>query len=216
MPRVHTRVKAARGTGYTCATCRLTIEPGQEFFYWTRRFGRSGMTYRQHKTCGYPRPTQLSSRKTAQIEEIVSSASISLSFEIPEDLSWDSESLRANHGGSFDVDTGELDTVADDIAQAAEDVASEYEESASNMPENFHGTDRHAALEDVAERLNSWASDLRDYAQRVDLTVEVPDPAEFENEELWRDAIQNAGDEKASELVTALDDLTGDMPEYEG
>ena len=64
MARVHTRTKSTRGKrDFICSGCREKIEPGEEFCTWQLRFG--GPRYR-HVKCGYPKPTELSMRKTAR------------------------------------------------------------------------------------------------------------------------------------------------------
>lgn len=138
MPRV-TRHTARQSTkDRRCRGCGGPIEPGNEYYLWEKRYG--GPQFR-HVPCGYPRPTELSNRKTAQIEEAIQDADFS-SCDTEEDC----QALLEN------------------IAQTARDVGEEYRDSFNNMPEGLQQGGTAQAMEQVAEELDSWADDLEGWS----------------------------------------------------
>lgn len=209
MPRVYTRTARGSKKVRRCTGCGKDIEPGQTFYTWSRRFGYGGATYFRHTECGRPRPTELSSRKTAQIEEAIQAADFAFSETLPDDFSPDD---------SYEVDLGYIEGVLGDIADVAESVADEYEESAENMPESLQYSAQCEAMREVAENLREWADTLRDF--QPDTDVEFPDPEEDDDGEidldLWREVAQGALTETCDRIASEAEELTYDMPEYEG
>lgn len=217
MPRVHTRTKTDRGKTYTCSSCGEKIEAGQSYYYWSRRFGRSGATYYQHHACGYPRPTQLSSRKTAAVVEAISAAQNELgnwSYDIPEDVTFvsaeDEERVE-----SYEIETDAVSDILSNVAEEARGVASEYEDGVQNLPENFQQAPTGEAMTTVSEELNEWADNIDDWDQGS-TTVDVPDPADYETEEAWQEALQEAHDNVVEEIRGQAESVLEDMPEYAG
>lgn len=219
MPRVHTRtankaaVKVRRCTaGGACkfADEGGTIQPGQRFYTWTRRFGRSGQTYYRHVDCGRPRPTELSGRKTAQIEEAAMDTSSAISSWAPE--------LPAEFepGDSLDIETGDLTSALAELASVAESVADEYEESYNALPENFQAGPTGEAMETVAEELRDWASERESWEPSEETSVEVEERQDDESVEDWRQRIQDAWDSAVETLRSEAEGQAEGWPEYEG
>lgn len=206
MPRVTTRTKSPRATKrpYICTGCRETIEPGQTFYTWQRRYG--GPQYR-HTTCGYPRPTELSSRKTAVLEEAIQDASFTVTAEVPGD--WDGEEAL-----TFDV-VADLKTVLEEIASVARDVGSEYESSADNMPESLQYGSQAEAMRDVASRLEDWADDLDSWDPQ-DEEPDIPERDEDEDIDAYRQRVQAVVETWADDTAQEAQEAVSDMPEYEG
>lgn len=203
MPRVHTVVTRAASKPRSCARCGEPIEIGQTVYKWTRR---NWPTAYQHQACGYPRASQLSSRKTAIIDDAIQDADWSLG-EI--------ELGDAAPGDSFDIDTAHLEEILGGIADEADNVASEYSESADNLPEALQYGAQAEALRDVSQRLEEWASDLR--SPSFDNTrVELRELDDDESIEDWRDEMIELINETAEALSQEAQDLVTEVPEYEG
>lgn len=217
MPRVHTKTKSARGKTYKCQTCHEDIVEGESFYEWSRRFGRSGQTYRQHAKCGRPRPTQLSSRKTAVLEEAIDAADFS-SFSPELDL----ESLLTE-GGEVEVDISDLETILEEIADVAREIGQEYQDGHDNMPEGLQQGEVGMAMEEIAQELESWADDL---VSNADLETsfmyesftydDQSEISEEEQEEGWRSDVEDEWSQFIDGLTTAAQDAIQDYPEYQG
>lgn len=208
MPRVtqHT----ARKSKYErlCQTCRKPMEPGQRYYYWSRRFGSYGQEYYQHVECGYPRPTQLSSRKTAVVDEAVQVAQGELS-------SWSPELPELDPGETtFEVDFSDLSAALESVADEAEGVGEEYESSADNMPESLQYGEQAEAMRDVAERLREWAEGLRSW-EPTDDTLELPERDAYEDEEGWLADVEAAFENLVETLRSDAEDQLNEVPEYE-
>lgn len=203
MPRVHRKTKSDRGiVTYKCSAspCKLaegrdgdrTIRPGDEFYQWTPR---SGSRYR-HVACGYPRPTDLSSRKTAAIEEAVQDADLD---------AWQPE---LNEQGGYDDGYDDIKSALADVAAVAREVGEEYTMSADSMPENLQYGSQAEAMRDVGSRLEEWADELEAWEpDQTEPDFEQADTREEREEVLttWADELRNAA-------VEAMEDI----PEYEG
>lgn len=217
MPRVYSKTKSTRGKTYRCESCGQDIVAGESYYEWSRRFGRSGQTYRQHSTCGRPRPTQLSSRKTAVLEEAVSE--LDFSTFAPE---FSADDLDTD-GGQLDIDVTELESLLEGIADIAREIGQEYQDGFDNMPEGLQQGPTAQAMEEVAQELESWADDL---VSQADLDgqfdyegFEYDEEAEASEEEqkaAWVEEVQAAFETKVSELAEAAESVTGDYPEYQG
>lgn len=208
MPRVTTHKKSRGRLVYRCQRCGQEIEPGQRYYYWSRRVSPNNY---QHVDCGFPRPTQLSSRKTAAVVEAAQDASNSISEWEPTLPEVDEDTTE------LELDVSDLESYLEDVATSAEDVADEYEDSVSNMPDSLQYSPTAEAMNDVAERLRDWAEQLRS----VDFTTQVDQPSHWvptddpENDDVvldweseWAEAVQVARD--------AASEMLDDVPEYEG
>lgn len=211
MPRVtqHT----ARKSKYqrTCTGCGKPVVEGDRYYHWTRRVGPKQGSFR-HVACGPPRPTELTSRKTAQVDEAVAD------YAAPEvDLSvvrsWDT--TDTDLPDTLELEAGVFEEAVAGVADTAEQVGEEYQDSVSNMPDSLQQGEQASMMEDVADRLREWAEELREKASES-ITVDVPPRGLDQTGDDWlaevEQAVQDAWDERASEL----DDLMGDVPEYEG
>jgi hypothetical protein len=217
MPRVHTKVKSTRGKTYKCQSCREDILPGESYYEWSRRFGRSGQTYRQHEKCGRPKPTQLSSRKTAVLEEAINDADFS-SFSPEIDL----EALDTQ-GGEIEVDISDLETILEEIADVAREIGQEYQDGYDNMPEGLNQGSTAQAMEEVAQELESWADDLVSSADLETTFVyeafsydAEDERSEDEQEEDWRNDVESEWDAFVQNVSEAASGAIQDYPEYQG
>lgn len=211
MPRVYTLTKSNRGKTYNCAKCGQPIVAGDVYHDWTRRFGRSGITYRQHASCGRPTPTQLSSRKTARIEEARQQVSLDVAALLDPEQAMEADA-------SYDLAGVIEDLVAamEPVADEAEAVADEYEEGVQNMPEGLQQGPTGEAMQQVADELRDWAEQLRDF-QPGTTEVDLPDPDEAEgDEDTWRQLAQDAIDSATSDLQGEAEGLLDEQPEYQG
>lgn len=210
MPRVHMIQKArASKKSRRCTGCGKDIEPGQSFYTWKRRFGRSGMHYFKHTACGRPKPTELSSRKTAVIEEAIQSAENELS-------NWSFEAdLDDGTVETVEIDYADVTAILEGVAGTARDVASEYQDSYDNLPENFQQGPSGEAMQDVAERLESWADELESF-EPSNATVEIAGREDGQDEDEWLEAAESEVEEAAESIRSEAQDLLAEMPEYEG
>jgi hypothetical protein len=207
MPRgkTATRRRAEVKRPMTSRQCGQPIEVGQTFYYWQKRYqGKSFV----HTSCGYPKPTMLSNRKTAQIEEAIQDSSITFSPSIPPD--WD------GNPETIDIDHGDVTTVLEEIASVARDVGSEYEMGVDIMPEGLQYGPTGEAMREVAQELESWADDLESFEPSRD-TPDWPErDDDDEDDEEWERRVEEALENWASDVVTDAEDKLGEMPEYQG
>lgn len=209
MPRVHTKTKNRGGTKtYTCRYCQQAVEPGQAFYQWTKRYG--GPQY-CHVACGFPRPSWLSGRKTAIVEDAIQDAGKdlgALTFELEQ---------TAEPGDTVSLDdvVSDAQSVLESVADEAEGVADEYESSADNMPESLQYGSQAEAMRDVAERLREWADNLRSFDPTT-TSADLPELTDEGGRDAWQDDAQTAIDDAVSEIVSDAESLMEDLPEYEG
>jgi hypothetical protein len=192
MPRVHTRTKSTRGRPeFPCRSCSEPIKPGEQFYTWKKRYG--GTSY-MHTSHGFPKPSMLSNRKTAVIEDAI------------QDFPSQVES------------TDEISEALQGIADMARDVGAEYEESADNMPESLQQGYQAEAMREVAQELEAWADDLeswepdQDQPTEDDLPEDVLEDEDADKEQELADLVSMWLDD---ELSNAQDKL-GELPEYQG
>jgi hypothetical protein len=200
MPRVTTHLKNRGGSKqYRCQRCGQNIEPGQRYYYWSRRVAPNNY---QHVDCGYPRASQLSGRKTAVVLDAAQDAENSVG-------SWEPEVPSVTPDTTdLELDVSDLEGYLEDAAQSAEDVADEYEEGVSNMPDALQYSPTAEAMNEVAEELRSWADTLRSVSFETSVELMTDEPSVEAWEEAWADAVQAARDAATENL--------GDVPEYQG
>ena len=185
MPRVHTRTKSTRGRPtFPCRACSEPIKPGEKFYTWKKRYG--GTSY-MHTSHGFPKPSMLSNRKTAVIEDMTQDfpSSVESTDEI-------SEALQA-------------------IAETARDVGQEYEDSADNMPESLQQGYQAEAMREVAQELETWADDLESWEPEND----SPDEDDYQetDQEAYQAAIQDWQAQEPETGTEAHDEWEQDEPE---
>lgn len=203
MPRVHFVHARAAKKERRCARCGEPIEVGQAVYKWTRR---NWPTAYQHQGCGYPRPSQLSSRKTAVIEDILHDVDWSFTETLDE---------NASPGDTHEIDTSHVQQLLEEVADAAEEVGSEYSGNADALPEGLQYGSQAEAMRDVGQNLEQWASDMR-YHTFDDTTVDLRELEENETPDEWRVAMQEEIDDACNRISEEAEELTQDMPEYEG
>lgn len=173
MPRAFLKTKNRGGVHtYICTKCGKPIEAGQDYYTW--KFNRGGR-YWQHADHGYPRPSQLSNSKMAQVEDAVHDFDVS-GASSPEDIK---VSLQ-------------------DVASVAQDVAQEYTDSADNIESSWpSGNPTSEACRETASALESWVSDLESWEPDNEF-----DPEQHETQDDWleecRQAAQSVVDEAPS------------------
>jgi len=187
MPQVHTRTKSTRGRAeFPCRVCSDPIVAGEQFYTWKKRVGGTSYMHTKH---GFPKPSMLSNRKTAIIEDAIREIDTS-SAQSLEDLQ------------------GMLENIADE----AESVGQEYADGVQNMPENLQEGETAQMMQEVADELEQWAQELRDF----DPGENVPEEDEFSEEDDPAQAFEDATKEYLDTIRSAADDLLGQMPEYQG
>lgn len=203
MPQVHRRVKSTRGRPeFPCRGCSEPIKPGEAFFTWKKRYG--GTSY-YHVSHGYPKPSMLSNRKTAVIEDAIG------------DFPQSADSIE------------DIQSAMQAIAETAREVGGEYEESADNMPESLQQGYQAEAMREVAQELETWADEVEGWepeeeepdedAAREALEAETSED-ELESSEPTEDDIESKLGELRSEWLDSelnnAQESLGDMPEYQG
>ena len=101
--------------------------------------------------------------------------------------------------------TDDWQAIADSIAERIEELAEEKRESAQNIEAGFgHPMPQSEELEEAADNLESWATEVRDAANGLD---EAPDEADYEGESspeedsTYEDAL-DVWKEEAREAIT--------------
>lgn len=150
-----------------------------------------------HTSHGYPRPSMLSNRKTAVIEDAIG--------DFPDSV----ESIE------------DIQSVMQGIAETAREVGQEYGESADNMPESLQQGYQAEAMREVADELETWADEIESWESENEEPTEDDARNELDEEEQEdADAVSTKLDEMRSEwldseLQNAQDKLS-DLPEYQG
>jgi hypothetical protein len=201
MARVYRKTKRSYGKQYRCRSCGQPITEGQDYYTWSNRRGRSGFTSYIHASHGFPKPSMLSSKKTAVIEDEIGEAQIKIG-------GWNPDVGEA-------VDYSEVADALASVASVASDVADEYESGADNMPENLQYGTQAEAMRDVAERLREWAGEMEDWTPDSE-EPDLPDRDEFTDEDEYDQAVHQAWDDWADEVRNEAESKLEDMPEYEG
>jgi hypothetical protein len=220
MPRVttHTKNKGGHKVYHCTGPCKVaeerdgdsTIRPGDRYYQWSRRFGRSGATYFKHVACGRPKPTQLSSRKTAQVEEAIEDATLAGS-DTPE-IDWDDVTA----GGTLELPQEDLESTLQGVAEEARNVGEEYTSGADNMPESLQYGQQAEAMREVGQELEGWADNLDSWQPSCETEITVPD--DYDGSDDAKAVVQGLWDEAWEALCQdAQDHLDGDsLPEYQG
>jgi hypothetical protein len=171
VPKVH-RVKRTRGgkKEYRCVKCGKPIEPGQEYYHWTKY---KQPVRQQHVSCGYPKRSQLSNSKMGPVWDAVDDAIAEL-----------------QKGQTLE----DFKSTLESVAQTAHDVASEYEESADNIEQQFSSSATADACRNAAEQLESWAEDLENWEPSVD-TDEGTKPVDEWLDQVREEAIEKLGEQ---------------------
>lgn len=219
MPRVHTitaRATRKEGRGRpSCTGCHKPIEVGEKAYKWSRRFGRSSSTYYRHTACGFPRPTELSSRKTAQVEEAVGDATTAIDAWTPEL----GEMTTGEEPTTFELDCSDVESALEDVAGVAEEVGGEYESGADSMPDALSQGEQAEAMRSVAGELADWAGEVRDWSPDT-TSVDLPDRDGYSDDEeglaAWREDAEAAIEEAADAVREDAKGKFEDMPEYQG
>lgn len=210
MPRVTTKMRNRGGTKtYLCTGCGQPVEPGQKYYEWSRRFGMSGSTYRRHVKCGYPRPTELSSAKTAVVQEAIEVATDQIN-------SWSVELTGIEDPDeSISLEVGDIESALGDAASAAHEAAEEYEQGADAMPEALSYSPTAEAMREVAEELRGWATDVEQWSADIG-EVELPDRDDGETDEEWQARCSEEVDDAVSAIRDSAIDAMSDLPSYGG
>lgn len=117
MPKVSTKKKNSAGKPYDCGKCPDLIECGQQYYEWSFRFGG---THRQHKTHGYPKPSQLTQSKLSGAYAAIESAEEQIAqFDNAEDIALALENCAEEISGVRDEHQESLDNMGENLAQGS-------------------------------------------------------------------------------------------------
>jgi hypothetical protein len=214
MPRVSTRTRKRKEVKrpMRCAACGQEIQVGDTYYTWARKTGRSGAVYFQHKGCGYPKRSQLSSRKTVAIEDAIDEAGREIAVWSP----------VLDDNGSYSDGYEPVTNALNAVAEVGREVGQEYQDGFDNMPEGLNQGATAQAMEEVTQELESWADDLDSWSPPGD-EPEFPARADFiapagteYDEDAYREACELALDDWADEVRSAAEDAMSEMPEYQG
>lgn len=135
MPRINTVEKSRKPV--KCGRCGDTVPAGGSYRSIKPRYG--GKQIRCMKSsCGF-RPTDLSSAKSARIEEVIEDATVALDV-----------------AGSYD----EIRAILQEVADVAREVADEYQEAS----DNWAGGNGHEEFQEKADTCGSFADDLEGWS----------------------------------------------------
>lgn len=137
------------------------VEIGDSYYWWKFRYGG------KHVSKTPPRASQLTG-----------SDKLSRAYAAAEAL----EDITVDEDSTLDDLKEQVQQVADDVNEIAE----EYRENRDNMPEGLQEGDVGQQMEENAESLESWASDIEQCLDSVD-----------EDEEGWQDEARNAIENQA-------------------
>lgn len=139
MPKVHTYKTQARRGGkppFKCVVCGQDIDPGEERYEWEFR---SGGPRRQHTSHGYPKRSQLTQSKMAEIYSTI-------------------EAIE-EHGGWGDTKEY-VEANLQSVEEAAQEVHLEYEEASENFGGGGPSREKADELESFISELSSAQSDV--------------------------------------------------------
>jgi predicted phage tail protein len=189
MPRVFTVKKSSAGKAIKCKKCQREIKPGENYFYYTRRFSRVGKGVRYtHCSEHRPRPTDLSSSPMAEIHEAQEDAGKLIS--------------SASCGSDLQAAIDDLKSVAGDVKQRAED-------SLENMPENLReNSDSGQQLQERIDALESYISELESIS--IDESLELREEGDDEGEDAAEEIEDSNQEFEAAiqECEAAIDSLS--------
>lgn len=181
MARVFTAKKSKAGKKINCKRCNAKIKPGDNYYFYTRRFSRSkrarGTKFTHCMNCK-PRHSDLSSSPMAEI------------YDAQEDA----------HRAIDMADNGpDMMSAIEDLKAAAEDVKERAEESLENMPEGLReNSDSGQTLQERIDALEEYISEL----EGVDVSnIEEPEEPEAgedagkEEDVIEEDPIEDAREE---------------------
>lgn len=147
MPRVYiyTTRKRRDGSNYTCSKCHKDILQGQKRYEWSFRYGG---TYRRHVDCGYPRQSELTQSKMAEV------------YSATEDLE---DQLQGN-----DWVLEDAENYVQEAAEAIREVANEYEEAAQNFGNAGENQERYEALDAYADEVENSLNGISGFETEED------------------------------------------------
>jgi hypothetical protein len=212
MPRVTSHTRSTRKTKYpyTCRLCGQEITAGQTYYEWEKRYGGPQRT---HTSCGYPRPSMLSNRKTAVVEDAIQDAEKAIGEWSPGSPS--AEELAGVDAYEFSADWSDLESIVEGVADEARSVGEEYESGADNMPDALQYSPTAEAMRDVAQELQDWADNITEPLQNLS-DPDIPERDEDEADEDYAGRVEEAIEQWADEARDAAQESFGDLPEYQG
>lgn len=175
--------KSVRRPQPTCRVCGETIEPGQDRYEWSFRYGG---TYTQHASHGRPRPSETTQGNVSQLYAAQESV----------------EDALAADSADYDGWRSGVEQALSDAAETAREVGSEYEAAAEPFGGQGPNQERYEACEQWADELDDAASNVADQ-QPEDVDELERDPAPTDEE---REAHEQAVEQAASD---ARDEVTG-------
>ena len=174
MARVETH-KATK-KAHKCTRCSEPITLGQEYYTWASGF-RMPNIY-QHKSHGYPRPSQ-----TTGNEKLKSLFSAYEGFE---------DSVKDHLDGSSDVDREAVVSALESLEEDVRSVGDDYQESAENIEDGFgHSTSVSEEMQEHAEECQEAATEIeqvKDALQEAHEAIAKAAAESPEAEEAYDDA----------------------------
>lgn len=154
MPRVH-HVKSARKSKIkrTCRRCGKVIKPGDSYYHFANRIGRSSIT----KVFCNEHPPKASDKTTSD--------KLSQLYAAQENYSEHCDKLE-----TFE----DIAQAMHDAAEVAETVGQEYQDSFDNMPEQLQES---SGIQEKIDSCESWHQELENAASEIEIT-DWPDDEE--------------------------------------
>lgn len=184
MPRVYTKKKNRAGRDKTCATCGATVQPGENYYQWSFRFGGTYYGCKDH----YPKQSQLTQSKMGTV-------------------------YAAFEGADFAAceTVAEVTQLVNDIADTVQEVADEYREAdeAFGGQGATESAERADELEGFASELEDFDAEEPDDPEEWDQEEwDAENPLEdFEGDEQARsDALEEAKAAHERENAEALEE----------
>lgn len=164
-----------------CNKCGETIEPGQQRWEWSFRYGG---THTRHQDCGMPRASELTQGRVGEL------------YAAQEAI----EDAVGGDRSDFDSWKSDVEQALESAAETARELGEEYREAA----EPFGGAGENA---DRADECESWADALDTAASDVQ-SVEIADVEnEHEDDAKESDARENA----IGEVEQLAQDASGEL-----
>jgi hypothetical protein len=128
MPRVNEKKKSRAGRDYHCTTCGRKIEPGENYYSWSFRYGGT------HHACvdHYPKRSQLTQSLMGEVYAAIEAAETEIQ---------NAESVA------------DIQSCLEDVGQSAEDVAGQYREAAEHFGGEGENAERADELESWAQEV---------------------------------------------------------------
>jgi hypothetical protein len=182
MPRINTVPKSRKPV--ICSHCHIPLPPGSTYRWIKLRYGSKQIRCTKPE-CQF-KPTDLSTSKTARIEEAIDEARTDIY-------------VASSHD--------ELQTALQSVADVAREVADEYQEAS----DNWAGGNGHEEFQEKADTCNSFADELEGWSWSGEDEDQVRVRAGEETERLegedigkWSNRQEEAGNEAWEQVLQEM------------